>query len=96
MKLSKKELGLIKPGEFDIIVKHLHEAHRISKHPLFMRDEYGSAIIEHRMVIRTKVNDNITMETEITFMPLVRRYRKEKIIEDDNLVAEIMEVKEEC
>lgn len=93
---SKKEESLIKPGEFDIIVKHLHESHRISQHPLFMRDEFGSAIIEHRMIIKTQVNEHITMETEVTFMPLIRRYRKEKIIEDDNLVAEIMEEKEEC
>jgi len=93
---TKKEASIIKPGEFDIIVNHLHEAHRISQHPLFMRDEFGSAIIEHKMIIRTQVNEHITMETEVTFMPLVRRYRKEKIIEDDNLVAEIMEVKEEC
>jgi len=95
MKAKKEEL--IKPGEFEIIKRHLKESHRISKHPIFLRD-YGSAIIEHRMIIRTVVNEHITMESEITFMPLVRRYQKgkEKIIDDDNLVYEVMEEKEEC
>ena len=95
--ISKKEdkVNVFKPNEFDVIAKHLQESHRISKHPLFLRDKYASAVISHKMVIKTKVNDNVTMESEIKFLPVVRRYRNEEIVEDENLMYEVLETKNE-
>ena len=94
---SKKDakVNVFKPNEFEIIVKHLQESHRISKHPLFLRDKYASAVISHKMIIKTKVNDCVTMESEIKFLPVVRRYRNEEIVEDENLMYEVLEIKEE-
>lgn len=79
--------------EHEIIVAHLRKSRNISKHILKVNNEYGSALIEHKIVLKTHVDDRIDMVTEISFLPFLRLYKtgKNKIVDDENLLNEDIE-----
>ena len=80
-------------NEHKIIVEHLRESRNLSKNILKVSNEYGSAIIEHKFIIKNHISEKIDMITEITFLPMIRLYKqgKTKIIDDENLLNEDIE-----
>ena len=76
-----------------IIVKHLRKSRSLAKHILKVSNSYGSALIEHKFVIKTPLSKEVDMITEIEFLPLIRLYKKgeDKIIDDENLINEDIE-----
>lgn len=80
-------------SEHEIIVGHLRKSRDIGKHILKVVPETGSAIIEHKFIIKTFLSERINMESEITFLPNVRMYKKPgvTIVDDESLLKEDVE-----
>lgn len=79
--------------EQEIIVRHLRKSRDISKHILKVSNAYGSALISHKYVLTTFVDDRIEMKTEIDFLPVIRLYKKDqnKIVDNEDLLNEDIE-----
>lgn len=79
--------------EHKIIVTHLRKSRSLAKHILKVTNSYGSALIEHKFVIKTPISEKTDMITEIEFLPLIRLYKKgeDKIVSDENLINEDIE-----
>jgi len=79
--------------EHKIIVDHLRTSRDFGKHILQVSNEYGSALISHKFIIKTEINEVVTMETEIEFMPIIRLYKSgnNKIVDDEDLINEDVE-----
>ena len=79
--------------EHKIVVAHLRKSRDLGKHILKISNKYGSALIEHKFVIKTVVSPKIDMVTEIEFLPIIRLYKpdKNKIVDDENLINEDIE-----
>lgn len=77
-------------SEHEIIVSHLRKSRDIGKHILTVVPETGSAIICHKVVLKTVVGERITIESEIKFLPLIRLYKtgKNKIVDNEDLLNE--------
>ena len=73
-----------------IVVTHLRKSRELAKYILKVTNSYGSALIEHKFIIKTKVSPDVDMITEIDFLPLLRLYKegKNKIVSDENLINE--------
>ena len=76
-----------------IVVSHLRKSRELAKHILKVTNSYGSALIEHKFIIKTKLSPGIDMITEIEFLPLIRLYKEgeDKIVNDENLINEDIE-----
>ena len=79
--------------EHEIIIKHLRKSRELGKHILTVVPETGSAIISHKVVIKTVVSERINVESEIKFLPLIRLYKtgRSKIVDNENLLNEDVE-----
>lgn len=79
--------------EHEIIIKHLRKSRDLGKNILAVSNEYGSALIEHKFVLKTVVSPKVEMITEIEFLPIIRLYKsdKNKIVDDENLINEDIE-----
>jgi len=73
-----------------IFVRHLRKTRNLAKYVLKVSNEYGSALIEHKFVVETKIRPGTTLISEVEFLPLVRLYKngKGKIVSDENLINE--------
>ena len=72
------------------LVRHLRKSRHYGKIMLNLTSQYGSALISHKVIVKTPLNDNEMLETTIDLLPVVRLYRKgnNKIVEDENLLNE--------
>lgn len=79
--------------EHKIVVAHLRKSRDLGKHILKISNEYGSALIEHKFILKTVVGTKVEMVTEIEFLPIIRLYKpdKSKIVDDENLINEDIE-----
>jgi hypothetical protein len=75
------------------LIRHLRRGRHYAKEILNVTSQYGSAIISHKVEVKTPLNDNETMITTIEMLPDIRLYRKgnTKIVNDENLLNEDME-----
>ena len=68
---------------------HLHNSREIAKHLLKIGKNETSVLISHKVTI---VNSIISLETELTLLPVRRIYKMgDKLIEDDDLTFEMLE-----
>ena len=76
--------------EFNRIFKlHLHNAHEVAKHLLKIGKNETSVIISHKVKI---VDGAMSLETELTLLPIRRVYKVgDKLIDDDDLTFEMFE-----
>ena len=79
--------------EHKIIVSHLRKSRDIGKHILKVVPDIGSAMIEHKFVLKTCVSDRVEMKSEISFLPEIRMYKSmgSKIVDDESLLKEDIE-----
>ena len=68
---------------------HLHNAHEVAKHLLKIGKNETSVLISHKVKI---VDTVMSLETEITLLPIRRVYKLgDKLIDDDDLTFEMLE-----
>ena len=68
---------------------HLHNSREIAKHLLKIGKNETSVLISHKVNI---INSVISLETELTLLPVRRIYKMgDKLIEDDDLTFEMLE-----
>jgi len=77
--------------EQEIIVKHLRKSRDLSKHILKITPGVGSSVIKHKFIVTSCVSDRVEMISEITFLPLIRLYKTDKIVDDENIMNEDVE-----
>jgi hypothetical protein len=75
------------------LIRHLRRSRYYAKEILNVTSQYGSALISHKIIVKTPLNDNEILETTIDLLPDVRLYRKDndKIVSDENLLNEDVE-----
>lgn len=80
-------------SEHEIIIKHLRKSRELGKHILKVSPETGSAIISHKFIVTSFVDDRIELKTEIDFLPIIRLYKsgQNKIVDDEDLLNEDIE-----
>jgi hypothetical protein len=75
------------------IVRHLRRSRHYAKEILNVTSQYGSAIISHKIEVKTPLNDNEILISTIEMLPDVRLYRtgNDEIVSDENLLNEDLE-----
>jgi hypothetical protein len=75
------------------LIRHLRRSRHYAKEILNVTSQYGSAIISHKVEVKTPINDNETLISTIEMLPDVRLYRRgnTKIVNDENLLNEDVE-----
>ena len=77
--------------EHEIVIKHLRKSRELGKHILKITPQVGSSVIKHKFIVKSCVTDRVEMISEITFLPLIRLYKKDKIVDDENIMNEDVE-----